>query len=55
MSRRGNCYKNAITESFSSTLKRELIHRFECATRGEACATIFEWITVFLTMSCGLL
>lgn len=47
MSRRGNCYDNALMESFWSTLKRELVHRFEFATRAEARAAIFEWIEVF--------
>jgi transposase InsO family protein len=47
MSRKGNGYDNAMMESFWSTLKRELIHRFEFATRAEARAAIFEWIEVF--------
>ena len=47
MSRRGNCYDNAMMESFWSTLKRELVHRFTFATRAEARAAIFEWIEVF--------
>jgi transposase InsO family protein len=47
MSRRGNCYDNATMESFWSTLKRELVHRFEFTTRAEARAAIFEWIEVF--------
>jgi len=47
MSRRGNCYDNALMESFWSTLKRELVHRFEFATRAQARAAIFEWIEVF--------
>jgi transposase InsO family protein len=28
MSRRGNCYDNAAMESFWSSLKRELVHRY---------------------------
>ena len=47
MSRRGNCYDNALMESFWSTLKRELIHRCCFATRAQARATIFEWIEIF--------
>jgi putative transposase len=43
MSRRGNCYDNAAMESFWSSLKRELVHRRQFATR----AAIFEWIEVF--------
>lgn len=47
MSRRGNCYDNALMESFWSTLKRELVHRCQFTTRGQARAVIFEWIEVF--------
>jgi len=44
MSRRGNCYDNAVVESFWSTLKRELVHHADYATRAEATAAIFEWV-----------
>jgi putative transposase len=47
MSRRGNCYDNALMESFWSTLKCGLIHRTRFATRAQACAAIFDWIEVF--------
>lgn len=47
MSRPGNCYDNAAMESFWSSLKRDLVHRYEFATRAEAKAAIFEWIEVF--------
>ena len=47
MSRRGNCYDNALMESFWSTLKCGLVHRSHFATRAEARAAIFEWIEVF--------
>ena len=47
MSRRGNCYDNALIESFWSSLKRELVHRREFATRADAQAAIFEWLEVF--------
>lgn len=47
MSRRGNCYDNAAMESFWSSLKRELVHRCEFATRAEARAAIFAWIEIF--------
>jgi transposase InsO family protein len=36
MSRRGNCYDNAMMESFWSTLKRELVHRCQFAPRAGA-------------------
>ena len=47
MSRPGNCYDNAAMESFWSSLKRELVHRCQFATRAEASAALFEWIEVF--------
>ena len=56
MSRRGDCWDNAVVESFFATLKTELIHRRAWATRAEVqrprskrCATragkkaIFSW------------
>jgi transposase InsO family protein len=47
MSRRGNCYDNAMIESFWSTLKRELVHRCLFVTRTQARLAIFEWIETF--------
>jgi putative transposase len=47
MSRRGNCYDNALMESFWSSLKRELVHRVHFDTRALARAAIFEWIEIF--------
>jgi transposase InsO family protein len=47
MSRRGNCYDNALMESFWSTLKCGLVHRAHFATRAQARAALFEWIEVF--------
>ena len=47
MSRRGNCYDNAVAESFFSTLKNELVHYCDFHTRDEARAAIFEYIEVF--------
>ena len=47
MSRRGNCYDNAAMESFWSSLKRELVHRCQFATRAQARAAVFEWIEIF--------
>jgi transposase InsO family protein len=47
MSRRGNCYDNAMMESFWSSLKRELVHRRQFVTRTQARAAIFEWIEIF--------
>ena len=47
MSRRGNCYDNAVAESFFSSLKKERIKRKIYATREEAKSDIFEYIEVF--------
>ena len=47
MSRKGNCYDNAARESFWSSLKRELVHRHQFATRAQARAAVFEWIEIF--------
>jgi transposase InsO family protein len=47
MSRKGNCYDNAITETFFHTLKTELIHRTKYRTREEARRSIFEYIEIF--------
>jgi len=47
MSRAGNCYDNAMAESFFATLKNELVDRQSWATRQEARQAIFEWIVVF--------
>ncbi len=47
MSGRGNCYDNAMMESFWATLKTELIHQQTYATRQQARQSIFEYIEVF--------
>lgn len=47
MSRRGECYDNAVAESFFATLKAELVHRYVWPTREAAARAIFEWIEVF--------
>jgi putative transposase len=47
MSRRGDCWDNAVAESFFATLKRELVHRRDFATRAQAQQEIFEYIEVF--------
>lgn len=47
MSRKGNCYDNAVVESFFSTLKNELVHDQDFLTREEAQAAMFEFIEVF--------
>ena len=47
MSRRGNCYDNAVAESFFQLLKRERIRRRIYLTREEARADIFNYIEMF--------
>lgn len=47
MSRTGNCWDNAVAESFFSTLKNELIHRRQWRTRHELHAAAFEYIEIF--------
>ena len=44
MSSTGNCYDNAITESFFATLKTELIYDTNYRTRNEARRDIFKYI-----------
>lgn len=47
MSRRGNCWDNAVAESFFGTLKTEFIHVQDFVTREVAKTAIVEWIEVF--------
>jgi transposase InsO family protein len=47
MSRRANCWDNAVAESFFSTLKIELAHDADWATRADARAAVFEYLEVF--------
>jgi putative transposase len=47
MSGKGNCYDNAVAESFFSSLKNEIVHHRNFRTRDEARAEIFEYIEVF--------
>lgn len=47
MSRRGNCYDNAVAESFFKTLKKELVRKHVFLTREVAASKIFEYIEMF--------
>lgn len=47
MSRRGNCYDNAVSESFFGTLKRECVDPARFQTRAQARQAIFEYTEVF--------
>ena len=47
MSRKADCWDNAPMESFFASLKKELVHGADFATRAEARAAIVEYIEVF--------
>jgi putative transposase len=47
MSRRGNCWDNAVAESFFATLKIELVREAAWATRAKARTELFEYLEVF--------
>lgn len=51
MSRKGNCWDNAPTESFFNSLKNERVHGTAYATRADAQADVFEYIEVFYNRS----
>ena len=51
MSRKGNCWDNAPTESFFNSLKNERVHERRYATRVEAIADLFEYVEVFYNRS----
>ncbi len=44
MSRKGNCWDNAVAESFFNTLKREWVHRFNYLNRKQAGISVFDYI-----------
>jgi transposase InsO family protein len=47
MSRKGNCWDNAVAESFFHTLKTELVYREDFKTHEYAQTAVFEYIEVF--------
>jgi putative transposase len=44
MSRKGNCWDNAVAESFFKTLKVELVYLKKYTSREQAALSVFEWI-----------
>ena len=47
MSRKGNCYDNAVAESFFSSLKNELVYDADFKTIQEARSEVFKYIEIF--------
>lgn len=47
MSARGNCYDNAVAESFFHTLKIELVHHVTFQTKQEAIDAITRYINYY--------
>ncbi len=47
MSRKGNCWDNAVAESFFKTLKTELVADYNFENQEVAKSAVFEYIEVF--------
>ena len=47
MGSRGDCFDNAVLESFHATLKKDLIHRRSWPTKAEARTAVFDYIEAF--------
>ena len=47
MSRSGDCYDNAVAESFFSSLKNEWLHKNTFESRNQARSEIFKYIEIF--------
>ena len=47
MGSKGDCFDNAVAESFFATLKKELIHRRAWPTKAELRTEVFDYIEVF--------
>jgi transposase InsO family protein len=47
MSRRANCWDNAVAESFFATLKVELVYQTRWSTRAQARSEVFDYIETF--------
>ena len=47
MGSKGDCYDDAVTESFFATLKKELVRRRSWPTRHELTSEVFEYIEAF--------
>ena len=51
MSRKGDCWDNAVAESFFATIKGEMLDECDFETRAEASAAIAEYIDAFYNVS----
>jgi putative transposase len=47
MGAKGNCFDNAVLESFHATIKKDLIHRRSRPTKAEARIAVFDYIEAF--------
>ena len=47
MSRKGNCWDNAVAESFFKTMKTEMVYHKSFQTKAEAKLAVFEYIEVW--------
>jgi putative transposase len=47
MGSRGDCFDNAVLESFHASLKKDVIHRSSWPTKAEARTAVFDYIEVF--------
>ncbi|MFC2125438.1 IS3 family transposase, partial [Bacteroidota bacterium] len=47
MSRKGDCWDNAVAESFFKSIKTEMIYHCEFKTRQEAKLAVFEYIEIW--------
>jgi putative transposase len=47
MGSRGDCFDNAVLESFHATIKKDLVHRRSWPTKAEARTAVFEYIEAF--------
>lgn len=55
MSRLGDCYDNAVMESFFHSLKVEQVHHDDYRTRAQARSAIFDYIEIFITGNASIL
>ncbi len=47
MSRKGNCWDNAVAESFFKTLKTELVYQNKFQNKEDAALAVFEYIEIW--------